>query len=567
MKYNQHSIKSFFHDNYILLYLALIKLVIHFISNGFFNYGYFRDELYYLACSDHPAWGYVDQPPLSIFLLAISRLLFGDSIFALRLFPALAGSVTVFLTGLMVRRLGGGKFAQALAAVAVIACSAFLSFNTFFSMNAFDILFWSLGFYFIILGVGDPNPFTVSQMPFFRSVISKVCRHDCAHGVTPGRIKIDTTICAASRSPMPWGWVWLGLIIGLGLLNKISMIWFIGGFVVGLLLTAHRKKILTAGPWLAALVAAVLFLPHIIWQITNGFPTLEFMRNATTQKMAAVPFLQFISRQINMIHPVIFLLCLIGLLYFLLDKQGSQYRIFAWMYLAIFLLLMFSRTSRPGYLAPFYPILIAGGAKVFETFTTSPNWRRWLRPIYMTIIIGTGIIVIPMNLPVLPVETYIRYAKTWGEEPSTSERKELGKLGQFYADMHGWEKLAEKISGVYHTLSPGEKQKCTIFANNYGEAGAIDFFRQKYNLPPAISGHNNYWLWGPGNTDIDIVIHLGGQNGPPREVLKNLYREVKHADTFTCDYCMPYENNMEIYLCKAPKVSIKEIWPRLKHYD
>jgi hypothetical protein len=552
MKYNQHSIKSFFHDNYLLLYLALIKLVIHFISNGFFNYGYFRDELYYLACSDHLAWGYVDQPPLSIFLLAISRLLFGDSIFALRLFPALAGAATVFLTGLMVRQLGGGKFVQALAAVAVISFSAFLSFNTFFSMNAFDILFWTLGFYFIIL-------------------IIKEATHDRTSVVTLIRMKTDTTICAAYRSPIPWGkkknWFWLGLIIGLGLLNKISMIWFIGGFVVGLLLTAHRKKILTAGPWLAAMAAAVLFLPHIIWQIINGFPTLEFMRNATTEKMAAVPFLQFISRQINMIHPVIFLLCFIGLLYFLLDKQGRQYRLFAWMYLAIFLLLMFSRTSRPGYLAPFYPILIAGGAKFFETFTTANNWRHWLRPIYLIIIIGAGIILLPMNLPVLPVETYIRYAKTWGEEPSTSERKELGKLGQFYADMHGWEKLAETIAGVYHTLSPGEKQKCTIFTNNYGEAGAIDFFGPRYNLPPAISGHNNYWLWGPGDTDISVVIHLGGQNGPSREVLNNLYQEVKHADTLTCNYCMPYENNMEIYLCKAPKVSIKKIWPRLKHYD
>lgn len=518
----QHSIKSFFQDNYILLYLALIKLVIHFISNGFFNYGYFRDELYYLACSDHLAWGYVDQPPLSIFLLAISRLLFGDSIFALRLFPALAGAVTVFVTGLTVRQLGGGKFAQVLAAVAVIASSAFLSFNTFFSMNAFDILFWVLGFYFIILIL---------------------------------------------KQEKKKKWLWLGLIIGLGLLNKISLIWFIAGFIMGLLLTPHRKKILTTGPWLAALTVAVLFLPHIIWQIINGFPTLEFIRNATTEKMAAVPFLQFIISQINMIHPVIFLLCLIGLLYFLLDKQGKQYRLFAWMYLVIFLLLMFSRTSRPGYLAPFYPILIAGGAKVFETFTTAKKWRRWLRSIYLTLIIVVGIIVTPLTLPVFPVETYIGYAKVLGEEPSTAERKELGKLGQFYADMHGWEKLVKTIAGVYYTLSPGEKQKCTIFTNNYGEAGAIDFFGPQYHLPPAISGHNNYWLWGPGDRDIKVVIHLGGQNGPSREALKNLYQEVKHAEIFTCEYCMPYENNMEIFLCKEPKVSIKEIWPQVKHFD
>lgn len=518
----KHSFNSFFRDNYILVYLALIKLAIHFISNSFLNYGYFRDEFYYLACSDHLAWGYIDQPPFSIFMLAFSRLLFGDSIFALRLFPALAGAVTVFLTGLMVRKMDGGRFAQALAAVAMIAVPAFLGLNTFFSMNAFDILFWALCFYIIILIIGENKK-----------------KH----------------------------WLWLGVVIGLGLLNKISIIWFIGGFVVGLLLTTHRKKILTPGPWLAALTAAVIFLPYIIWQIVNDFPTLEFIRNASTNKMAVVSFGQFIINQVYIIHPIIFILCFIGLLYFFLDKKDMGYRLFGWMYLAIFLFLMFSRTSRAVYLAPFYSVLIAGGAVFFETFTGKPGWRRRLRYIYVSIIIVSGIIFAPLALPVLPVESYIRYTKALGTAPSTAERKELGKLGQFYADMHGWEKLVKTIAGVYHTLSPDEKQKCTIFTNNYGEAGAVDFFGPRYNLPPAISGHNNYWLWGPGHSNIEVVIHLGGQSGPSLADLKNVYKEVEHADTFTCDYCMPYENNMEIYLCKGLNVSIKSSWPRLKHYD
>jgi hypothetical protein len=514
--------KSFWQAYRILLCLSLVKLFIHLISNGLLNYGYFRDEFYYLACSDHLAWGYVDQPPLSIFLLTISRWLFGDSLFALRLFPALAGAVTVFFTGLLARRMGGGKFSQALAALAMMTAPIFLALDTFFSMNAFDVLFWVMGFY-LVLGIIQENKSS-------------------------------------------W-WLWLGIITGLGMLNKSSMMWFIGGLVVGLLLTNHRKKISSTGPWLAALIAVVLFLPHLIWQIIHGFPTLEFMNNATSHKMAAVSFLSFVSSQVNILLPPVFLLCFIGLLYLFFHQDGSKYRWLGWLFLAIFLLLLLSRTSRPNYLAPAYPILAAGGAVFLESFTSTLRKWFWLRPLYIILMIAVGIITAPIGLPLLPVDSYIRYAKFLGVTPSTAERKALGKLGQFYADMHGWEKLVDKVAGVYNLLTPSEKQKCKIFANNYGEAGAIDFFGSRFHLPSATCGHNNYWLWGPGKTDFEVVIHLGGQNGPSEELLQNYYREFIHADTFTCNYCMPYENNTEIYICRGPKYAIKEIWPRLKHFD
>ncbi|MCP5052667.1 MAG: glycosyltransferase family 39 protein, partial [bacterium] len=488
----------------------------HSISNGLLNYGYFRDEFYYIACSDHLALGYVDQPPFSIILLAVSRFLFGDSLFAIRLIPALAGAATVFFTGLMVRRLGGGRFAQVIAAVAVIAAPIFLGLNTYYSMNSFDILFWTLGFYVIILILQEGKQ-----------------KH----------------------------WLWLGAIIGLGLLNKISLIFFIGGFAVALLLTEHRKKILGAGPWLAALVVALLFLPHVIWQISNDYPTLEFIRNATSEKMVTIPFMKFTLSQVRMMHVVIFPLWFAGLLYFLLNKEGRRYRLFGFMYLAVFLFLMFSRSSRAYYLAPFYTVLLAAGGIWFETFTKQA--RQWLRPIYLVMVIAAGMIWLPLNLPILPVESYIKYAKFMGKAPSTDEKKSLGKLGQFYADMHGWEKLTETVANAFNQLSKEEKQRCTIFTGNYGEAGAIDLLGKKYNLPPAISGHNNYWFWGPGDKDINVVIKL---NGSP-ESLKKLFTEVTLAATFTCDYCMPYENNMPIYICKGIKVPLNELWPRLKHYD
>jgi hypothetical protein len=167
-------------------------------------------------------------------------------------------------------------------------------------------------------------------------------------------------------------------------------------------------------------------------------------------------------------------------------------------------------------------------------------------------------------MPVLPVETYIAYASFLGQEPSTDEQKEVGKLPQFYADMFGWETMVKTIAGVYRKLTPEEQSRCVIFTGNYGEAGAIDFLGKKYNLPRAISGHNNYWIWGLGEKTAEVVIFFGG---PDLETLRRLFKNVEIAATFTCNYCMPYENNTPVFLCKDPLVSFKEIWPRVKHYE
>ena len=202
------------------LVFAALKLLLHALAYS--NFGYFRDELYYIACSDHLAWGYVDQPPLSIALLALNRALFGDSLLALRWLPALAGAGTVLVTGLLARELGGRRFAQALACLAAVLPPVWLVVDHFFSMNAFDTFFWSLAALLLLRALDG------------------------------GRTRT---------------WVALGLVLGLGLLNKTSMIWFVGGAFLGLVLTPHRRLLATRGPWLAAALAALLFLPHVLWQM------------------------------------------------------------------------------------------------------------------------------------------------------------------------------------------------------------------------------------------------------------------------------------------------------------
>jgi hypothetical protein len=463
------------------------------------------------------AWGYVDQPPLSIAVLWLSRLLFGDSLFALRLLPAAAGAVVVALAGLMTRELGGNRYAQVLAACSVIAAPLTLGMNSVYTMNSFDILFWTLTLYLLII----------------------ILRNDKQKH-----------------------WLLLGVILGLGLLNKISVLWLGAGLAVGLLLTPNRKLLLTRRVWLAAAIAFLLFLPHIIWQVVYGFPTMEFIKNATANKYAAVsPLEMFIQQTLNM-NPLTFPFWFSGLVYFLVSKSAKQFRILPIIYLTVFLILLINKNSKAEYLGPMFPMLFATGAFATERFILGFTWR-WLKPVVLALVLISGIAFAPFAIAVLPAETFIAYSKALGITPSTPEKKKLSRLPQFYADMFGWEKMAAAVANAYNMLSPDEKMKCAIICNNYGEAGAIDFFGRKYNLPKTISGHNNYWLWGPHDATGAVVIRLGGS----LEAMKESYGKVIQAGVFKDDYCMPYENNLTVWIAKNRRASLKDDWAGFKHYE
>jgi hypothetical protein len=510
--------RSFFlSDNAILCYLACAKLFIHLATNLAGGYGYFIDELYYIACSGHMAWGYVDQPPFSIAALWLSRLLFGDSLFALRLFPAIAGAVVVALAGLTTRELGGKRFAQILASCSVIVAPLTLGTNAYFSMNSFDVLFWTLAFYLII-------------------VIMK--KDEVKH------------------------WVLLGVVLGLGVLNKISVLWLGAGLALGLLLTPNRKMLLTRRVWLAAAVALFLFLPHVVWQVVYGLPTLEFIKNATANKYVAVSPLEMFIQQILNMNPLTFPIWLAGLIYFMVSKSVRRFQILPFIYLIVFVILAINRNSKVEYLGPMFPMLFAMGAFTIEKFILRFN-LHWIKPAAIGLPIVIGIAFAPFAIAILPVETFIGYQHALGITPSTPEKKKLGKLPQHYANMFGWEKLVATVADAYNTLTPEEKTKCAIVGNHYGEASAIDFFGRKYNLPKAISGHNNYWLWGPRGATGEVVIRLGGS----LEAMQESYREVTQAGIFKDDYCMPLENNLAVWICKNRRRPLKDDWGEWKHYE
>ena len=497
----------------LLLYLALAKLLLHlWFSSG---YGYFRDEFYYLACGEHLDWGYVDQPPLTPLLAFLTRQFLGESLVALRFLPAVAGALLVLVTGLMVRELGGGRFAQGLAAVSVIAGPVYLGIDHIFTVNAFDHLFWALGAYLVILIVkrGDPRL-----------------------------------------------WLVFGLVAGVGLQNKLSMLFFGFGVVVGLLLTPHRKYILSKWLWLGGLIAFVIFLPYFLWQFQHDWPMLELLRRGQLYKNYPLSPLQFLWGQVLEIHPFNLPIWLAGLYFYLVSKPGKPYRLLGWTYVPI-LIVFFVLKAKTYYLAPAYPMLLAAGALVIETFIRERQWN-WLKPATVGLLLAGGAITAPFAMPVLPVETYIKYQSFLGIEPPKTERHKFGKLPQGYADMFGWENMVAIVAKVYNSLSSEERAKCAIFTSNYGEAGAIDFFGKKYGLPKAISGHNNYWLWGPRDYTGEIVITVGES----LEDVKKTFDQVELGATVVSEYAMPYESDLPVYICRKPKVSLPEVWPRVKGY-
>jgi len=489
---------------YALLHLAVIG-----------RYGYFRDELYYLACGRHLAWGYVDHPPLIGLVARLIERFLGDSLPAVRLPAILAGALAIAGTGILARELGGGRFAQALAAVGLAIAPVYLFLFHILSMNAFEPLFWTAAALVLLrlLQGGDPRL-----------------------------------------------WLLFGAIAGLGLLNKHSMLLFGFGVFAGLLLTPERRLLKSPWPWLGGLLAAAIFLPNLLWEIENGWPTLEFARNAETLKNVHDP-VGFLAGQISLLNPLGLLLALVGLGAYLALPALRRYRVFAWVYL-ILLGILLVQASKPYYLAPLYPVLLAAGGVTVERWTAGPRGARWLRPAALGLAVAAGAVTAPITLPLLSEEGLIRYSAALGIQASSGERMRRGLLPQHFADMHGWPELAATVAEVYDSLPEADRGHCGIFGQNYGEAAAIDLFGRRYGLPAALSAHNSYYLWGPHGDTGECLIVLNDR----AERLGEIFAEVRRAGTFTCRYCMPYESEIPIHVCRKPKVPLSSLWPKIKKF-
>jgi hypothetical protein len=384
-------------------------------------------------------------------------------------------------------------------------------------MNAFDVFFWALAAFLVLRVLEQPT---------------------------------------AAR------WAVLGVALGLGLQNKIGVLWVGAGLLVGLLATRERRLLATPGPWIAGAIAAVVFAPHVAWQVANGWPTREFIHNAQTQKMEAVAPLQFLVGQVMMMSPFTLPLWLAGLGWLFRGEAGRPYRLLGWTYLTAFAILLASGASRSGYLSPAYTWLFAAGGVALERWLAGPR-VAWVRPAFAALLLVTGVAIAPLALPTLPVDTYVRYARALRQSPETEEKKALGVLPQFYADMHGWDEIVDAVAVAHARLAPEERAGARVFAGDYGVAGAVDLLGRRRGLPLAISGHNNYWLWGPRGWDGAVVIVVGGRE----DQVRPLFETVEQAGVTDCGYCMPYENGLPVWIGRRLRQPVGEAWPRLKHYD
>jgi len=500
-------------DQAVVVCFAVAACVVHLLWNG--RYGYFRDELYYAACGQHLAWGYVDHAPLVAVIARLSRWLFGDSMHALRFFPALSSGAKILLTGWIVRELGGRRYAQILAGTAMLLCPIYLTMDNFLSMNAFEPLFWML----------------------------------C--------VAISLRIIRTGNDRL---WPWFGLVAGIGILNKHSMLIF--GLAFFLSLTVSRQRVLLLSPWIwvGSFISFLMFFPNFLWESRNHFPTIEILQNVDRVKNVHVSWVQFIAQQAFLVHPLGAPICIAGLWFFLRCREGETFRFLGWTYcflLAEFLILR----GRIYYLAPIYPMLFAAGAVAIESWIGNFG-RNWVKAAVLAPLIVGGIVAAPLALPILPLDAAAEYAKFWDVDRVKVEIEPSGKLPQMYADMMGWPQQAEVVAGVFRSLSPDDQSRVAILTRNYGQAGAIDYFGTSLGLPHAISGQNNYYLWGPQQYTGEVVIAVGMR----LEDLKPIFDQIELAATINNEYAIPEENNLPVYICRKPKMTLQQAWPRLKFY-
>ncbi len=499
-------------DTALLLYPPAGKLLLHLFAIN--HYGFFRDELYFIACSRHLAWGYVDMAPMAAWLAALSRWLMGDSLFALRLLPALAGAALVWLTGVMARELGGGRLAAFLAQLAVLVGGVYLAIHNFHSMNAFEQLFWALAGYFVIRIINTGNQ------------------------------KL---------------WLCFGALAGLGLMTKHSTLFFGFAVVAGLLLTPERKAFAQRWIWMAGALALLIFLPNLVWQAQHGWPTIELLRNVqATGKNIVLGPVDYLLRQGFMLNPFVAPVWLAGLYFFFFHSAGKRYRALGWSYLVL-LATFVAMEAKDYYLAPFYPILLAGGGVACEPLLRRS--RLALAGALVVLAVG-GVLAALLTLPLLPPQRYVEFMHAVGITPPRSEVSHTSEMPQHLADQFGWEEMVEKVAAVYHSLPADERAEACLFAGNYGEAGAIDLFGPRYGLPAAISGHQNYFLWGPRGCRGELLITVGER---PADVRTSFEEVIEMARPYH-PYAMPWENRNPICIARRPKFTIAELWPRVKIY-
>lgn len=495
----------------VVLALAALKLVLHVAVNLWTPYGVHRDEFLYMAMGERLRLWSMDFPPLIALVSLLHRGLFGDSLVAVRLVPALAGAALVVLAAVIAREMGGGRFAQGLAALAVLTSPLFLRAANLFQPVVLDQLWWTLGLLALV---------------------------------------------ALCRTGSPGAWIAFGAACGLGLLTKFSILFFGLAVLLAVLATPHRRALRTPWPWAALVTVLLLGAPSIAGQLRLGFPVAGQMSDLQESQLARVGPAEFVTGQL-LLGPA-FLLALAGAAALLATRWMRPFRLVGWSCVFAFAILLLLR-GKPYYVGPVYPALFAAGAVQLEQLSgrVAGPAARWGAA---ALLLAYGLLVLPMGVPVLAPARMAAYtARLGASEANRTNTGEVERLPQDYADMLGWPEQVAAVARVFHALPPEKRERATVFAGNYGEAGAIDFYGPRLGLPPAVSAAGTYWFFGPGERPGDVLVAIG----VPEEDLRRAFRTVAPAGRVAHPWAVEEERDLVVYVAEGPRRTLREVWPEL----
>lgn len=499
---------------WIIILAALAKFSIHMYNAP--DYGFFGDELYTIALSRHPAWGYVDLPPLVPALVAISRALLGESLFAMHVFPALAGSATLVFVCLIAREFGGKWFAVAISALGFIGVPIWLGVNSIFAYDGIDQMVLAAFLYVLVR--------------FLRT----------------GNRKL---------------WLLLGLLAGMACLAKTTILFFGPGFLLALLISKYRHDLLTPWPWLGAGIFAVVVSPYLFWQMTNQWPTLEYWAKYGTARVYQASPAQYLTNLLAYMHPLLTPLWLVGLYAVFRPLNKVNYRFLGLLFLAT-LALMFALHASIRMLAALFMPLLAAGAVFVEQLSAKAVWGKWLKAAVTVYLAAVAVFSILLNLPILPIDQLQAFAKTF--DFMTFTVKEFNgqafRLSPILSGRVGWDDLVQEVAAVYAELPPEEQAIAGIYTDWYMPAGAIDHLGIEYGLPHAVSGALTYYLWGPGSSwEVMIIVTHKTNN------TSVFFEQCELEKAVEREYDVPVGRPF-IYVCRKPKVSAEVIWSSMKSY-
>ncbi len=484
----------------ILTLLVLVKLLIQLLGNR--NYGFHRDELLHLSASEHLAFGFMEFPPFIAVIGKLSYWFFDYSLMGTRLLPTLAGVAILILCCQIAKEMKGDWRSMLLAGICVLSFLPFYRNHTLFQPVAFDQLFWTLGFYYLARYHNTSNKNYL---------------------------------------------LFIGATLGIGLLNKYTMLLWAFGVFVGLLF--YKKGKLFKDKWLyiSGLLALLIFLPNIIWQLQNGTPFLRHLQELQESQLSELTPLAFGREQLN--FPFTFLLSILGVVHLILNKQYRSIGIAA----VVIFFSMWLLQSKPYYVFALYPVLFAAGATSITKYLANKN-NTWIYVI-ATLLLFTALPFIPHLTPILSIENYTSFAKL-------HEKNGRIELTGDYADMFGWEEQVKLVDSLYQSLTPIERKHCVLWAENYGEAGALKILGKQYALPNPISRHGSFWTWGSGPKDATIWISLGNET----PAVEYIFEETELIKTIYHPYAIGEENGIPLYICRKPKRNIQQWWKDYEPY-